>query len=197
MSLLLESIYLNDGTFRNLAYHESRMRNTMESLFSAKFSIHLEDLFSGMHIPSSGLYKTRIIYEREIQKIEFVPYIMRPVHSLKLIHDQAVLYPYKYQDRIILDHLFAQREKADDILIVKNGLITDSYYANIIFKRNEHWFTPDSYLLKGTMRQSLLDAGLIEETRIHVSDLKKYQSARLINSMLGLDGPEIPIDSIF
>jgi 4-amino-4-deoxychorismate lyase len=168
----------------------------MEALFNTKFSVILEDLFSLMDVPSSGLFKARIIYDIEIRKVEFVPYIMRPVQSLKLIHDNSILYNYKFLDRSNLDNLFAQRDKADDILIVQNGLITDSWYANIIFKKAGRWFTPDTYLLNGTMRQSLLDAGLIEEIRIEVSDLKQYQSARLINSMLGMNGPEIPIDSI-
>jgi len=168
----------------------------MEALFNTKFSVILEDLFSLMDVPSSGLFKARIIYDSEIRKVEFVPYIMRPVQSLKLIHDSSISYKYKFLDRSKLDNLFALRDKADDILIVQNGLITDSWYANIIFKKADRWFTPDSYLLNGTMRQSLLDTDLIEEVRMDVSDLKNYQSARLINSMLGMDGPEIPIDSI-
>lgn len=193
---LLESIYLNDGVFRNLTWHEARMRNAMEMLFHTKYSILLEDILSHERVPSKGLFKTRIIYDSEIRKIEFVPYIIRPVQSLKLIYDNSISYNYKFLDRATLDKLFAQRAEADDILIVRDGLITDTWYANIILKKEGRWFTPDSYLLNGTMRQSLLDAGLVEEIRIGVSDLKQYQSARMINSMLGMDGPEISINSI-
>jgi len=196
MSLLLESIYLNDGKFRNLTYHESRMRNSMEALQQSTNSINLEDLFSNILVPSSGLFKTRVIYDSEIRKVEFVPYRMRTIQSLKLIHDNSISYRYKFLDRAGLDMLFAKRDTADDVLIVKDGMITDSWYANAIFKKEGRWFTPDAYLLNGTMRQSLLDAGLITETRIAVSDLKQYQSARLINSMLGMDGPEIQMGSI-
>lgn len=196
MSLLLESIYLNDGKFRNLTYHESRMRNSMEALHKSTYSINLEDLFSNILVPSSGLFKTRVIYDSEIREVEFVPYRMRTIQSLKLIYDTSISYRFKFLDRASLDILFAKRDKADDVLIVKDGLITDSWYANTIFKKEGRWFTPDTYLLNGTMRQSLLDAGLITETRIAVSDLKQYQSARLINSMLGMDGPEIQMDSI-
>ena len=172
------------------------MRNAMETLFHTKYSILLADILSHECVPSEGLFKTRIIYDSEIKKIEFVPYIMRPVQSLKLIHDNSISYKYKFLDRATLDNLFAQRAEADDILIVRDGLITDTWYANIILKKEGRWFTPDSYLLNGTMRQSLLDAGLVEEIRIGVSDLKQYQSARMINSMLGMDGPEISINSI-
>ncbi len=196
MCPLLETIYLNNGVFRNLTLHEGRMRNAMETLFHTKYSILLADILSHECVPSEGLFKTRIIYDSEIKKIEFVPYIMRPVQSLKLIHDNSISYKYKFLDRATLDNLFAQRAEADDILIVRDGLITDTWYANIILKKEGRWFTPDSYLLNGTMRQSLLDAGLVEEIRIGVSDLKQYQSARMINSMLGMDGPEISINSI-
>jgi 4-amino-4-deoxychorismate lyase len=196
MSLLLESIYLNDGVFRNLSYHEARMRDSVQELYHEKISLRLVDLLFDMPVPSSGLFKTRILYDSEIRKVEYVSYVVRPVQSLKIIHDNSISYNYKFQDRSDLDNLFAQRDTADDILIVRNGLITDTSYANIIFKKGGRWLTPDSYLLNGTMRQSLLNAGLIEEIRIDVSDLKQYQSARLINSMLGMDGPEIPIDSI-
>jgi len=46
------------------------------------------------------------------------------------------------------------------------------------------------------MRQSLLDTGLIEETSINISNYNQFQSLKLINSMLEMDGPEIPISSI-
>jgi len=197
MSLLLESIYLNDGVFRNLSYHEARMKKATFDLYNKKTSIDLLSILQRVEFPAQGLFKTRVIYNSEIQKVEFVPYAIKPVRSLKLIHDNAVIYNHKLLDRSALDRLFAQRGTADDILIIRNGLITDTYYANVIFQKDGKWFTPDSYLLKGTMRQCLLDAGMIRVTRIPVSDLTQFQSARLINSMLGMDGPEILIQSIY
>lgn len=196
MSLLLESIYLKDGGFRNLSYHQSRMENSVREIYQEEFPKRLVDLFSSRLVPSSGLYKTRVIYDTEIRKVEFVPYQSRPVQSVKLINDSTVSYHHKFLDRSLLEKLFGQRSAADDILIVRNGWITDTCYANVIFKRNDQWFTPESYLLKGTMRQSLLDAGRIKEADINVSNYHDYQSFKLINSMLGMDGPEIPISSI-
>lgn len=196
MSPLLESIYLKDGVFRNLAYHEVRMRKSSLNLFKKEIPIELSTLFAGMQIPAKGLYKTRVIYHTEIQKVEFVPYVINPVRSLKLIQSNTITYEHKLQDRSSLHQLYEMRKGADDILIVKNGLITDTYYANIIFKKDDLWYTPQHYLLKGTMRQYLLDAGEIQESEITVDSYKQYECCKLINAMLGMDGVEISIDSI-
>ncbi len=193
---LLESIYLNDGVFRNLSYHEERMKESTRDLFKREIRSDLTTLLTGMKIPSKGLYKTRVIYDTEIQKIEFVPYIISPVRSLRLVHSNTITYDHKLQDRSSLHQLYEQREDADDILIVKNGFITDTFYANVIFKKDDAWHTPKHYLLKGTMRQYLLDEGKIVEADITVDNYNYYQSTKLINAMLGMDGNEISIESI-
>lgn len=196
MSPLLESIYLKDGVFRNLSHHEERMKKSINDLFNQEINIELSTLFAGMQIPAKGLYKTRVIYHTEIQKVEFVPYVINPVRSLKLIQSNTITYDHKFQDRSSLHQLYEMRKGADDILIVKNGLITDTYYANIIFKKDDLWYTPQHYLLKGTMRQYLLHAGEIQEAEITVDSYKQYECCKLINAMLGMDGVEISIDSI-
>jgi len=195
MSLLLESIYLKDGVFRNLEYHQARMRNTSTMLFG-KYTIKLKEFLSQVASPTYGLFKTRIIYDTEIRNVEFVQYEPRLVKSLKLIHANDISYTHKFLDRSHLENLFAQRDAADDILIVKSGNFTDTFYANIIFKKENRWYTPSTFLLKGTMRQSLLDTGLIEETSINLSNYNQFQSLKLINSMVGMEGLEIPISSI-
>lgn len=193
---LLESIYLNDGVFRNLSYHEERMKESTRVLFKREIRIDLPTLLKGMKISSKGLYKTRIIYDKEIQKIEFVPYIINPVRSLRLVHSNTITYYHKLEDRSSLHKLYEQRDDADDILIVKNGFITDTFYANIIFQKDDTWYTPKHYLLKGTMRQYLLDEGKILEADITLENYRYFQSAKLINAMLGMDGNEISIESI-
>jgi len=57
--------------------------------------------------------------------------------------------------------------------------------------------TPDTPLLPGTMRASLLAKGLIRESRITPENLHSYQKLKLINAMNDLKhAPEIPIESI-
>ncbi len=196
MFRLLESIYLKDGVFRNLPYHEERMRKSWRDLFYSHATIDLYHYLNTIEIPSKGFYKTRVIYDIEIRKVEFVPYVVKPVRSLMLIHSDTISYDYKFLDRKDIDQLYSQRGNADDVLIVKNGFITDTSYANIIFKKERAWYTPIHCLLKGTMRQSLLDAGLIRETTINVKNHSEFESFKLINSMLGMDGEEIRMEFI-
>ena len=87
--------------------------------------------------------------------------------------------------------------KHSEILILKNGLITDVSFANIAFYDGKGWYTPDSPLLKGTKRAYYIEKGLLIEKRISPADLPKYQKARLINAMLDLeDSHDILIGNI-
>ena len=196
MYQLLESIYLKDGEFRNLLYHEARMKASVHALYGKHFAVNLDSIFSQQPVPESGMFKTRVVYATSILNIEFVPYVVRNVESIKLVHDNQISYEHKFVDRANLSAFYSLRETADDVLIVKNGLITDTSYGNIIFKKFGNWYTPQSYLLKGTMRQSLLDLGLISEAHIDANNYEQFESCKIINAMLGMNGEEIPVSSI-
>jgi 4-amino-4-deoxychorismate lyase len=83
-----------------------------------------------LHIPEEcrqGLFKCRVTYGPDIESIEFEPYRKRTVRSLKLVVSDEIEYSFKFKDRSALEALFAQRGDCDDIIIVKNGLVTDSF----------------------------------------------------------------------
>ncbi|MEZ5011716.1 MAG: aminotransferase class IV [Bacteroidales bacterium] len=107
-------------------------------------------------------------------------------------------YGFKFIDRTGIDKLYDQRHECDDILMVKNGMVTDTSYANIVVRGNDRkWYTPSSYLLPGTKRAYLLDMGIITEREITPASLRKYRELRLINSMLDINDTEsIPIKTI-
>jgi 4-amino-4-deoxychorismate lyase len=109
----------------------------------------------------SGHFRCRVDYDVDIKEIAFSPYIRKEIKSLKLVTDDSIEYPHKYSDRGRIEKLFESRDECDDILIVKNGLITDTSMANIIFR----------------------DFGIITEARIKVSDLNKYNEAKIINAL--------------
>ena len=92
--------------------------------------------------------------------------------------------------------LYNSKQEADDILIVKNGWVTDSSYANLIFKLGDKWITPASYLLNGTMRQQLIERGEIQCEPISLVDIGKFANVKLINSMVGMNGPEIEMTNV-
>lgn len=196
MSRLIETVYLKDGEFRNLKYHQVRMESSSKELFGVPNDWTMEKKLQSSEYPKSGLYKVRVIYDTEVKQVEFVPYLPKPVQSLKLISSEAISYAHKFENRQTLNELYQQRGNCDDIIIVKNGFVTDASYANLIFKKGDEWFTPATFLLPGTMRTFLLDSHRIKSTEIHIDDLVKYDSCKLINAMLGMDAPEIPVSSI-
>lgn len=198
MSLLFESIRLQNGVLHNLEYHNSRMNRSRKELYGVAENIDLQQL---IQIPSTckqGLYKCKVIYgKKEVKKFEFEPYLPHVIKSLRLIEDSNILYSYKYTNRGNLNQLLTKRERFDEILIVKKGFITDTSYSNIIFFDGEKWLTPSTPLLHGTMRSFLLANELIAETEIKVADLKYFKKARVINAMLPFEsGKDIKIEKI-
>ena len=89
----------------------------------------------------------------------------------------------KYTDRSIIDKNYKLKSLSDDILIIKNGFVTDSSYCNIVFFDGLSWVTPKYPLLKGVQRNFLLKNKIIFKKKIKVSDISKYKSFVLINSM--------------
>jgi 4-amino-4-deoxychorismate lyase len=196
MSLLIESIKLLDGEFCNLFYHEQRMLRSLHTLFGIHEDFNLDKFLHDMNFPKSGLYKCRIVYDDQSKQIEFFPYQPKPVNSLQIVEHDRISYEFKYEDRKTIDKLCKLQNGCDDILIVKRGLVTDSSYANIVFKKGKEWFTPWSALLKGTQRQKLIEENKITPEEINVKEIRSFNSFKLINAMLEFDGPEIDIKNI-
>jgi len=184
MSPLIETIRVDNGALENAEYHFKRMRNA-----------HFHEI-QKIKLPSYGVHKLRIVYDEHRFEAAITPYTIRPVRSLKLVFDDNIVYDRKYEDRSAIDNLFSTKGDCDDVLIIKNKLVTDVSFANIIFLRGKEWFTPDSFLLNGTMRQKLLDTGRIRERRIGADDLGDFTHFKLINAMLRDDAPESEILNI-
>lgn len=198
MSQYFESIQLLNGELKNLGFHQERFERTRSETMGLKLHPQLSDAILIPEGLEQSLLKCRVIYEQEIIRIEYEPQTVRKVRSLKLVYSDFIEYGFKYTDRSELEILFNQRGDCDDILVVKNGCITDSFYANVVFRDGERWITPDTPLLTGTMRASLLRKGLIGLSRITPEDLAGFQTLKLINAMNDLQqAPEIPIDSIY
>jgi 4-amino-4-deoxychorismate lyase len=144
------------------------------------------------------VFRLRVLYREEIEKTEFIPHVDRTASSLKLVSADDFDYSYKYADRRLLESLFEQRGECDEILIVRKGFITDTSISNIVFRRTDGaWITPDTPLLKGTMRMLLLESGAISEIPVRPEDLGNYSGAKMINCMMGLDSaPLIEMENI-
>ena len=196
MFRLIETIRFQDGRFNNLGYHERRMCQALKEMYGAGDEINIEEVLSQFPKPGPGLYKCRLMYDNKFNHVEFTPYVARPVNSLKMVYDNFISYPHKFSDRTRLENYFDQRGDCDEVLIIKNGQVTDTTYANIVLRRGNEWFTPSSFLLSGTMRQSLLDKNIIREIEMKADEMVDFETFKIINAMLMFDAPEVPVENI-
>ena len=198
MFQFIESICCVNKELRNLEYHQARFDRTRSDNFNDSTPILLQEIIQFPSDLTDEKYKVRIVYDREILSIEFQPYQIKPISTIKLFPiENKIEYTYKYLDRWFFDE-YLKEAQTDDLVLVKSNYITDCIYSNIIFFDGENWFTPRSILLKGTMRESLLNDGKIKEKNIKVSDLVNYQSFKRINAMMNFDeSQEISILQLF
>ena len=196
MCQYIETIRVIDGCVCNLAYHEQRMNRTRKEMLGLPEPLRIADLLKAVSLPME-CSKLRFVYDKKgIHDITCTPYTCREIRSLHLVYDDNISYPYKSTDRSALNELKKQQGDCDEILIVRNNHLTDTSYTNIALYDGEQWFTPSTPLLCGTMRQRLLDCGLLQEREIMVSDIPNYQYISLFNAMIPLGEVILTVDKI-
>ena len=190
MHQFIETIKIKNGKFQNLSFHLQRMKNTIMDFFNIDFITNIDNL----QIPEiyiNDVVKCRIIYSSKIDSIEFLNYEIKKINKLKIIEDNNIEYDYKFLNRQRLDYLYNLRNDCDEIIISKNGLITDTSYSNIVLEKKGIFYTPNTPLLKGTKRDYYLQKNFIIPITISIENLFEYENIRLINSMIDLE--ESPI----
>jgi len=193
MSLLLESIKVHKNKIFAWKYHEQRIERSLHVCYDKDYDnlISIDSLQKYVDQLDDKLYKLRIVYDDHSYKIEHHLYKIKAINSLKLVYDDNISYSEKYADRESLNKLYAQKETADEILIIKNGLITDTHYCNVALHKEGRWYTPKLPLLRGVMRQQLLDQNLIVEADINDAELTSYTRIRLFNAMVRFGEVEV------
>jgi 4-amino-4-deoxychorismate lyase len=187
MCLLLETIKVENGRLQNPEYHQARIEASSWSLLGINTGIDLKRVVQIPDFGREGVFKCRVVYDTQIRQISFEDYHPKQIQSLKLVYDDDIEYPYKYVDRQAIDRLFEKRGTCDDILIVKQGLITDTSFCNILFYDGIRWLTPHSALLSGTRRRALIRQGMVWPQKTSVGDLDGFSHFMLINAMLDFD----------
>lgn len=196
MSRLIETIRIIDGHAENLSWHNNRLNSSRLDLFGIQKKTDLGKLIVVPAEFCKGEVKCRVSYSDEIGFIEFEKYTFRTVKSLKIVISDSINYKYKYTDRYSLNALFSQKADMDDIIIIKNGFVTDSFYANIVFYDGKNYITPSTPLLLGTKRAKYLSEGRIKEKAIKREDIELFKEVHLINAFLDLGRCVIPASRI-
>lgn len=179
-----------------LHWHTKRFNQTRHDCFGIKEELSLKEVINVHKIPKQGLFKCRIIYDKQLTTISFLPYQIRPIRSLQLVIDNEIDYTYKYEDRTHLESLFAKRHHSDDILIVKNGYLTDTFYANIVLENAGEFVTPTQPLLNGVRRTDLLAQGKIQTLPLRTVDLKNFERIHLINALMDLGDCVLNVEDV-
>jgi 4-amino-4-deoxychorismate lyase len=178
--MLFETIKIEDGRVFNLEWHNRRFNESRQKLFAFSKELNLVDYIKGY--PSSGLHRCKIIYNEKIHSIDYFPYRAKTFHSFKIVASNLD-YGLKYLDRSKLDAL--QTKESDEIIIEKDGLLTDTSIANIAVFDGNKWLTPEYPLLEGTTRARLLEKEFLTLQAIKKENLKNYSHFALMNSMIG------------
>ncbi|MBR5764305.1 MAG: aminodeoxychorismate synthase component I [Bacteroidaceae bacterium] len=189
-----EVICIIDGQPQHLPYHLKRMEKTIRDIYNKPMpQLQLD-------IPDEarkGLFKCRIEYDDTILSVVFSPYKQKVRKSIALVFDDNICYKYKSTDRRQLARL-VQQAKTDDVIIVRNGMITDASYCNLVFEDFDgNLFTPSDALLHGTCRQRLIDDGVVKERPIRADELRRYKTVIFINAMMDIcDAQRIAVGQI-
>ncbi len=191
---LFESIRIENGVPENLTLHIARMHQSCLQVIGKDLTFDPSRIIKTP--PVKGVLKCRLEYNHTDFTTKFESYHPRQIQSLRLVNADDISYAHKFTDRQKLQQLFDSRGDFDDILIVKNNLITDTSIGNILLFRSKQWVTPANPLLKGTMRQLLLESNQIKEEEITVNDLRKFKLFRPINAMVGLTLHPQPVSRI-
>lgn len=185
--IFFETIKAIDGKIYHLEYHQKRYEKTLND-----FGIELKyNLIDFMDPPKNGLYRCRLTYD--ILKsphtivVTYHEYKKREISSLRVVSSNVIDYGYKYANRDELDALFELRGECDDILIIRDDLVTDTTIANVAFFNGLSWITPKKPLLFGTTRERLLDDGKMSEADIYAKDIKNFTKVALLNAMIDFD----------
>ncbi len=182
MNTCIETIKIDNGIVHFLKFHNERFNKTRQILFNTATKINLA---SYLQPPKIGIYRCRVIYADKIEKIEYIPYQTKNFQTFKIVETNEIDYSFKYLNRDAINKLVELKGLADDILIIKQNLITDTSIANVAFWLNNQWLTPLKPLLAGTTRRRLLQAKKITTANLSLNDIKFAEKMAIMNALIG------------
>ncbi|KYK82711.1 hypothetical protein SA2200_11950, partial [Aggregatibacter actinomycetemcomitans serotype d str. SA2200] len=186
---LFETLAIAQGKVRNIELHQQRYERSLQAFYGNQSAVVFPNVFQlaeQIQVPAElcaePLIRCRIDYNAKQILFRYFPYTRKTYRTFKPIVCDHIDYGLKYADRTLLNALFAQKGDCDEIMIIKNGYVTDCSIGNLIFRQNTQWFTPDTPLLEGTQRAILLTQGRIKVRSILATDLHLFEEVRLINA---------------
>ncbi len=181
---MLETIRVCGNKPVNLAWHQRRMDESIRKLFGRENPWRLDTLFKLPDRLREHTVKWRILYGPDSIQMSYEKYHVRYIRHFFIVENNHIEYSYKFADRKIFQRLKEKFSPLDEIIIVRNGRITDTSFSNLAFFDGKQWITPSDYLLNGTARMRLLENGVIHEEPVDLHALRRFTRFKLINAML-------------
>jgi len=180
---LIETVLVTNGNIQNFNLHLARVKRSFEFFkwkFNQKEWENLKEKFTFKQKP----LRARITYNHSgIKEIELFEIKKREFKTFKVVEINFD-YSFKFKNRKHFENLHL-KYKADEFILIKNNLITDTTISNLAFFTGNEWLSPKTPLLKGTMREKLIKENRIKLSNIHKSDLKYFKKIAMINAILG------------
>jgi 4-amino-4-deoxychorismate lyase len=184
MSRVFETIKIFNKKPKNLIYHWERIKWTFKEYYKTVPFFNLKQFSECIDYPD-GILKLKIIYDDTKIDYQITQYKRKRIDYFYIIESNDLDYKFKYEDRSTLEK-FCKYNYGEPIF-VKKRFITDTTFSNIAFFDGFRWYTPSTYLLKGTKRSYLIDNGLVLVDDISILDLKYFKKISIINSMNDLN----------
>lgn len=186
---LFETIAIVNDELQQLAWHQQRYEASLAKFYGENV-VKVHDLAKIIQISTapeqtqhSPIIRCRVDYNRQDYQVQYFAYQRKTYRTFQPVICDEIEYGLKYADRTYLNQLLQQKGDCDEIMIIKQGKVTDCSIGNLVFRQGEQWFTPDTPLLAGTQRAKLLAENKIQQCPILLEDVANFDEIRLINAL--------------
>lgn len=185
MCRFIETILFENGKMPLIHWHEQRFAKTQSASFGKIIYPSLEKIVLHANVPQERQirYKCRVVYDAADATVEFSVYKRKTIDKLIVQTANEIDYCFKHENREQLNFLCKGLQPDEEVLIVKNKLLTDTSFTNIALFDGTQWLTPAKPLLQGVQRNYLLSQKIILAKDISLQALKDYSKIKLFNAL--------------
>lgn len=190
---LFETILIINNQPKNLYFHQQRIDYTFNNYFKKSNPFNLEKILINFLKNNNlfGRYRLKFSYSCDYFNIFHQKHIASKNNFFKLFVINNINYSFKFTNRDVFANL------KNEIIIINNQKITDCVIGNLIFLKNNQWFSPADYLLKGTQLSFLISNNQVKLKNIYINDLPLFESFMMINALNPFDLKRaLPIENI-
>ena len=194
-----ETLLAENGEVKDLDEHVERLFGSAD-LLDLKMPHTKDDIKKWVQkvAPQKGLFRIRITVSFGSDDPQVVIFA-GPTKSFNKESFKVITYKIERilpeaKTTSLLPQYLARREmtrkKADEVLLVNHrGEITEGSVTNVFFVKNGELITPKKGILKGTMRQNVIDAAKNLGIKVHKkavkkSEIKNLQECFVTNSLM-------------